>query len=162
MPISKEKKSEIYKKIADIISKNNGLVFVNFHGVNVHDAAFARRQMREAEVGFYVAKKTLIKKSLEEKSFQGKIPNLEGEIAIAYSKDPIASAREIYSCHKKTENLFNIVGGIFEGKFMNRDEMMNIAQIPPLQVLYGQFVNLIQSPIQRIVIALDAIAKSKI
>ena len=44
---------------------------------------------------------------------------------------------------------------------MNREEMNDIAVIPPLEVLYSQFVNIINSPIQGFVVALDQIAKQK-
>ena len=43
----------------------------------------------------------------------------------------------------------------------NQNEMIEIASIPPLQVLRGMFVNVINSPIQGFVIALDAIASKK-
>ena len=38
---------------------------------------------------------------------------------------------------------------------------MEIAMIPSREVLYAQFVNLINSPIQQFVVVLDQIAKSK-
>jgi ribosomal protein L10 len=39
--------------------------------------------------------------------------------------------------------------------------MMAIATIPPREVLYAQLANLINSPIQRLAIALDQIAGKK-
>ena len=39
--------------------------------------------------------------------------------------------------------------------------MMEIAMIPALPVLHGKFVNIINSPIQRLVIALGQIAGKK-
>ena len=39
--------------------------------------------------------------------------------------------------------------------------MISIASIPTLQVLYGQFVNLINSPIQGFAMVLSEIAKQK-
>jgi hypothetical protein len=42
---------------------------------------------------------------------------------------------------------------------MSKDEMLVIAAIPPLNVLHGMFVNIINSPIQGFVMALDQISK---
>jgi ribosomal protein L10 len=39
--------------------------------------------------------------------------------------------------------------------------MLEIAMIPSREVLYAQFVNLINSPIQRFAVVLNAIAESK-
>ena len=44
---------------------------------------------------------------------------------------------------------------------MSKEEMMAIALIPSQQTLYAQFVNVINSPIQGLVMALDAVAKKK-
>ena len=89
------------------------------------------------------------------------MPELTGEIAVAYGKDAILPAKEIYDFHKKNPGIVNIVGGIFEGKLANADFMLQIAKIPDRQTLYGMFVNVINSPIQGLVIAMDAIAKQK-
>ena len=53
------------------------------------------------------------------------------------------------------------MGGVFEGKYMSREEMTAIAAIPPLKVLQGMFVNVINSPIQGLVMALDQISKKQ-
>jgi len=50
---------------------------------------------------------------------------------------------------------------VFEGKYMNADEMMSIATIPPLQTLRAMFVNLINLPIQRFAVVLEQIALAK-
>ena len=44
---------------------------------------------------------------------------------------------------------------------MSKEEMTVIASIPPVQTLYGMFVNVINSPIQGLVVALDQIGKKK-
>jgi ribosomal protein L10 len=44
---------------------------------------------------------------------------------------------------------------------MEKAQMMEIATIPGLQTLYAQFVNVINSPIQGLVVALNAIAEKK-
>ncbi len=92
---------------------------------------------------------------------QGTLPELSGEVAIAYGEDQIAPAREIFSFQKTHKGSLNILGGIFEGNFIDSVKMMEIATIPSKEVLYAQFVNLINSPIQRFAVVLDAIAKAK-
>jgi ribosomal protein L10 len=44
---------------------------------------------------------------------------------------------------------------------MNKEKMTEIAMIPGRDTLYAQFVNLINSPIQRFAVVLDQIAKNK-
>jgi large subunit ribosomal protein L10 len=161
MALTKEKKKEILTKLKDIFSNAESAVFVKFKGLNVLDTSQMRNALRTENVGYFVAKKTLIKRTLQEAGIKGELPALPGEIAIAYSADLTAPARGVFEFAKKFKENIAIAGGIFEGRYMNEIEMTEIASIPPLQTLYGMFVNIINSPIQRCAIALDQIARSK-
>jgi large subunit ribosomal protein L10 len=133
------------------------MVFVNFHGLKVSDETKLRSALRTEGVSYKVGRKTLLKRALTGKA-KGEIPELSGEVAVAYSKDATASAREIYNFQKTHKGLLEIIGGIFEGNFLGKDAMMEVAMIPSREVLYAQFVNLINSPIQRFAVVLDQIA----
>ena len=161
MSISKEKKKEILGSLKTI-SASKSLAFVNFHGLTVANATELRRKLKDSGVSYLVAKKSLAKKALGESGIGGTLPELSGELGIAYGDDAIAPAREIFAFQKKFENRVSLLGGVFEGKFIGAEEAKALALIPPLQTLRAQFVNLINSPIQGFVMVLDGVAKSKI
>jgi large subunit ribosomal protein L10 len=160
MAIKKEKKVEILKDLENIV-KNESLVFVNFKKLTVLDATDLRRKLRQNGVGYKVTKKTLFKRAMTSRKLEGELPLLENQFAVAYGSDPILGAREVYDFQKTHKENIQIVGGVFEGKIVDKESMMAIATIPPIKVLYAQFVNLINSPIQRFAVALSEIAKSK-
>ena len=135
---------------------------MKFDKLKVADVNTLRRTLQSQNVGYQVAKKTLLKRALSTHGITGELPEVSGQVAIAYSTDLLAGAREVFNFQKTHKDNISIVGGVFEGKYMNAVEMMSIATIPPLQTLRGMFVNLINSPIQRLVIGLDQIAKSKV
>ncbi len=161
MALTREKKGEILSKLQKIVKDSTSIVFINFHSLPVTESSIIRKALREKGVGYTIAKKTLTKKVLNEASFEGNIPELPGELGIVYGTDPIEGARGVYEFQKKLENKIQIVGGVFENKFMTKDEMLAISQIPGLKTLQAQFVNLINSPIQGLVIGLKAIADKK-
>ncbi len=161
MAILKEKKKEILKKVKDAVDTSDSVVFVNFHGLGVSDTTELRKELRNKGIGYTVAKKTLVRRALDDAKVEGEMPSIDGELAIAYAKDLIAPAREVYTFQKQHKENLSILGGVFEGKYMNKEDMMDIASIPETPVLYGQFVNLINSPIQRFAVVLDQIAQSK-
>ena len=162
MAVSKEKKGEILTKLKKIVKDSAGIVFINFHSLPVSESTKIRKVLRERDIGYTIAKKTLTRKALSENNIAGNMPEMPGELGIVYGTDPLDSAREIYSFQKSLDKKVQIIGGIFEGKFMNREEMVSIAQIPGLKTLQVQFVNLINSPIQGFVMALSEIAKKKV
>lgn len=162
MARTKSEKKEIIEKLEKIIKDAQSMVFVNFHGLNVADTTQVRRKLKTEGVGFFVSKKSLTKKAMDSNKFSGTIPELNGEVGLAYGTDLIAPAREIYEFQKKYKNSISILGGVFEGKFMSKEEMMDIALIPSQKTLQAMFVNVINSPIQGLVMALDQISKKKV
>jgi len=162
MAITKQKKVEIAEKIADAVKDAVSVVFVGFKGLTVADTSAMRKTLREDGVGYYVAKKTLIKRVLSDQGYQGEIPDMPGEIALAWTNDDAtAAARGIFEMGKKHKGALTIVGGVWEGAFADAFAMNAIATIPPVPVLRGMFVNVINSPIQGLVIALNQIAETK-
>jgi len=160
MAITKAKKEEILNKLEEIKKDSDSIVFVNFTQMEGNDVTTMRKKLREAGVGYFVAKKTLVNRAFAG-AFQGQAPQLDGEIALAYSSDAIAPAQNIKDFSGKFKDKIAIVGGVFQGVYKSREEMTEIASIPPLQVLRGMFVNVINSPIQGMVIALNQIAGKK-
>lgn len=161
MAINKDKKVEIIKKVEEIITKGKSLVFVNFHGLTVAGINNLRRNLQAKGLGYYVAKKTLIRRAFAGAKVEGEMPELDGEVAIAWGDDDLAPVKEIYDWHKKNQDVIKIIGGVFEGAFAPAEKMLTLAKIPSREVLLGQFVNIINSPIQGLVVALEAIAKKK-
>jgi large subunit ribosomal protein L10 len=161
MAVSKNKKGEILENLKKIVADSSSIVFVNFHGLPVSQSSDMRKSLRGKNVGYTVAKKSLTRKALSESKIEGTIPEFPGELGIVFGKDMLDPAREVYEFQKKLDKKISIVGGVFEGKFMDMVSMTSIAQIPGMKVLQAQFVNLINSPIQRLVIALDAITQVK-
>ena len=164
MAITKTKKGEIIDNLKNNVIKSESVVFGNFHQLPVKEASEIRRSLKKEEVGYVVAKKTLLKKVLAESGVKGEIPELAGELATAYltkEGDVLAPARAVYGFQKKMEGKISILGGIFGGEYKNKDEMISIASIPSLNVLRGMFVNIINSPIQRLAVVLGQIAERK-
>lgn len=156
MAITKAKKQEVVAKVADSVKDAASVVFVAFKGLSVGDTSAMRRTLRNSGIGYYVAKKTLIRRALEAQGYKGTLPELPGEIAMAWSAgDATLPAREIYEHGIKHKGALSIMGGVFDGAFVDAAGMRAIATIPPLPVLRGMFVNVINSPIQGLVIALD-------
>jgi large subunit ribosomal protein L10 len=161
MPITLDKKKELVVSLEKALKGANSVVFVKFDKLKVADVNELRRGLQKENVGYQVSKKTLLKRAMLTQGVTGEIPEIEGQIAIAYGEDLLSPAREVFSFQKSHKDNISIVGGVFEGKYMNASEMMSIATIPPLQTLRGMFVNLINSPIQRFAVVLDQIALAK-
>ena len=170
MPISKSQKGEIIKELGKKVALSETVVFINLHGLPVAQATALRRQLRERGVGYTVVKKTLIRRAFDSagRKIAGEWPSLDGEVALAYLTDAtgdlIAPAKGIYEFSAKGGpasggQRLKILGGVFQGAFLGAEAMIRIAAIPPRETLYAQLANLLNSPLQRFVVALDQLSK---
>lgn len=149
-------------KLTDVFSGAASVAFVHFRGLTVAQANAMRRGLDESGVSYQVIKKTLMDRAFEAAGISGEKPPLENEIAIAWSSDDyIAPAREIKRYGKQFEDAVTIVGGIFDGAFMSQSQMQEVADIPSRETLYGQIANVINSPIQGLVVSLNQVAEQR-
>ena len=155
MAISKNKKEAIVQNLKEELKEAEGIVFVKFRGLSVEESTDLRNTLRKENCSYKVAKKTLIKRVLDDISPQGEAPILDGEVAISYGKDQIAPARGIFAFTKKAEDKIKILGGILENKYLSSDKVISLAKIPSREVLYEQVVGTLNAPIVGFVGVLD-------
>jgi large subunit ribosomal protein L10 len=161
MAKTKLQKKEVLDNLSEVAKNAGSAVFVSFNGLSVLDETELRKSLRADSTSYHVVKKTLLKKAFSEGGFEGEMPAIEGTVALAYGEDLTAPARGVYEFQKTHKDQIEIKGGLFEGRLLSQLEMMEIATIPPTDQLRGMFVNIINSPIQRFVIALGQIAEKK-
>lgn len=165
MAKTRQQKEEIFSRIKKEVGDAASAVFVHFTGIPVSAEQKLRNAMRAEGVSYFVAKKSIIGKALGETGVAGSMPILDGEVAVAYNAadgDATTPARIAHAMGKDLGyERFSILGGIFEKRFLNKADMTEIATIPPMQTLRGMFANVINSPIQGLVIALNEIATKK-
>ncbi len=160
MAKTKEQKAAIIEKLEQTLKEGASSVFVHFSKVTVSEESAMRRALKKDGVSYFVAKKTLIRRALRTLELKHDELPLEGEVAIASggSDDVTAAARLVHEFGKKLTDKLTILGGVFEGKLMGQAAMQEIAMIPSMQALRGMFVNVINSPIAGLAVALRAIA----
>ncbi|MEK7612573.1 MAG: 50S ribosomal protein L10 [Patescibacteria group bacterium] len=161
MAITKQKKEEIVAKVEEIAKKAKTIVFANFKKLTVNDQTQMRRSLRAQDVGYTVAKKSLLRRVLESAGYEGQVPELEGEIAIAYGSDELAPARELATFVKKFPEQLAFAGGVFGGKFVSKEEIASIAAIPGMETLRAMFAQVINSPRSRFAVVLGKVAETK-
>jgi large subunit ribosomal protein L10 len=148
MPKSKEQKDQIVEDLVDKFSRMKGLVFTKFFGLTVNEVEDLRKQCREADVDYVVAKKTLLKVALEKSGVEGINPrDFEGEVATAISyTDEIAPAKTL-AAFAKTHKQVEFIGGILEGKLLDGVAVKSLSLLPSKQELLAKVVGSINAPI---------------
>lgn len=159
MPSKKvlDAKKEIVAALTDEFKNAQSIIFADYRGLTVEQDTAMRAALRKAGVNYQVVKNTLSIRALQETGIEGVADMLKGPTAIAYSADDVVvSAKLVKEYADKFEKL-NIKGGVLEGKAIDVSAVNRLALIPSRDVLYGQLVFGLASPITCLAIALNAI-----
>jgi len=162
MALTTEQKTKQLKNIKENISKQKSIVFVDFSKVASKELFGLRKALKDAGCNLKVAKKTLVRIAFGQIgiSFWKKIGEaIPGQLALVIGfEDEVTPARLSNEFAKKQEN-FKILGGIFENRFIEKAKVLELAAIPPREILLGRLVGSISSPISSFVRVLDKISK---
>ncbi|NLY81688.1 MAG: 50S ribosomal protein L10 [Clostridiales bacterium] len=159
--MSVEVKLEKQKVIDEIKEKLDGakaVVVVDYKGITVSEAVAMRKKLREENVDYTVYKNTLVKRAIEGTEFVGLADVLGGPSAIAISKDEATSPARILSSAMKEYKKMEFKGGVIEGQFMDKNAIIELADIPSREVLIAKFMGSIQSPLSKLVRTIQAVA----
>jgi len=172
MPITKQKKQEIIKELADKLDRQKAAVFADFSGLKVKDLTDLKNKLRQKGAEFKVAKKTLMNLALKQKGIDADTKAMAGEIAMAMGyDDEVSAAKELQEFSKTNPNL-KILGGLLENKLIDAAQVLSLAQLPSKLELLAQltgslaapsrnFVGVLQGNLRGLVQALSQIQKSK-
>ena len=161
MALKKAKKAELIDSYTDALKASKSAVYVKFKGLPVGQTMELRSSLFADDIHYTVVKKTLWTRATQAVGIKGDAPVVGEELAVVWGDDLLSPARLSYEFSKTHRDIFGIVGGIFDGEFKDAKQMMEIATIPPREVLLSQIAYLLKSPMQRIAIAISEVAKTK-
>ncbi len=145
--LTKEQKKEIVEELTDKIKRQKSLVFTDFRGLKVGEIQDLRKGLRQAEVDYKIAKKTLIKLALKKAKKEVDTSQFEASVALAIGyQDPIMPAKIISKFVREHKNL-KILGGLMEDKFLTIEEIKELAKILSKDELLAKFIGSIKAPI---------------
>jgi large subunit ribosomal protein L10 len=169
--VKREEKVRVIEELAEKL-RGGSAVLVDYQGMDVAQSTQLRARSREASVGFVVAKNTLTRRAAGEAGVEDLSEYLVGPTALAFSEDPVASAKLMAEFADQVES-FALKGGLLEGgRVLDEAEVVALSRLPGREQLLAQVVGGISSPltglvnvlnntVQGLVVALNQIAEQK-
>src|SRR3712207_1490324 len=116
--------------------------------MDVGQSTQLRARSREAGVDFVVAKNTLTRRAADEAGVEELSEYLVGPTALAFSEDPVASAKLMAEFANQVES-FVLKGGLLEGgRVLGEAEVVALSRLPGREQLLAQIVGGISSPLK--------------
>jgi large subunit ribosomal protein L10 len=169
--VNREEKARVIEDLAGKL-RGGSAVLVDYQGMDVARSTDLRRRSREAGVEFVVAKNTLTRRAADEAGVGDLSEYLVGPTALAFSEDPVASAKLMAEFADQVES-FTLKAGLLEGgRVLDEASVVALSKLPGREQLLAQVVGGISSPltglvtvlnntIQGLVVALGQIAEQK-
>ncbi|MCX6740520.1 MAG: 50S ribosomal protein L10 [Candidatus Parcubacteria bacterium] len=83
MPKSRSEKEQALKDLADLLKDFKSVIFVDYKGLKVKEAAEIKSICKKQKAQYIVAKKTLIKLALEKQGLKDiDVKNMDGNLAM--------------------------------------------------------------------------------
>ena len=157
---SKGKKKEELDDLKKDLTEAKNLFVAQFQGMTVAQDTDLRMKIRETKSTYRVVKNTLAKKAAEGTAAEGVTKSFDGSTAIAYNaNDPVSLAKAL-TAYAKANPLFVFKAGMVEGRVINLGDIAIIAAMPSKEGLIAKLLFLINSPAQRLVVALNGVARN--
>jgi large subunit ribosomal protein L10 len=154
--LTRAQKQERIEHLRGLLAPAHGLFVMDFTGLTVGEVTELRRRVKEAKGAYRVVRNTLAKLALAETNHRQLQQLLSGPAAVAYtSQDAIALAKALAEFAKTHEQL-RFRGGLIEGQFLDAAQAKQVAALPSRKELIARLLLMLQSPIRRLVTALNA------
>jgi large subunit ribosomal protein L10 len=155
--MNRDEKAAVIDRIAGEIKEVGAVYAVDYRGLSVAQAADLRARLREADAVFRVVKNSLTERAADQAGAEGLKAILEGPTALTFVRGDAAVAAKALNDAARATQLLEFKGGLLNGDVLTADDVRSIARLPAREVLYGQLVGTVASPISGLVRTLNAL-----
>jgi large subunit ribosomal protein L10 len=156
--MNKEQKAAVVDAVARQIEESEAVFAVDYRGISVPQAAELRERLNEAGARFRVVKNTLTIRAAEKAGAEDLKELLEGPTAftfVAPESGDVALAAKALDRFRRDHDMLAFKGGRMSGEPLTVEQLLELAKLPGRDVLHGQLVGVVASPITGLVRGLN-------
>ena len=158
--MNKEQKAAAIEEVAGQIQESEAVFAVDYRGISVPQAAELRTRLTDAGARFRVVKNTLTQRAADEAGAESLKEFLVGPTAFTFvvaDGGDVALAAKALATFRRETDLLTFKGGVMNGEPLSVEQLEALSRLPARDVLHGQLVGMIASPITGLVRTLNAL-----
>jgi large subunit ribosomal protein L10 len=146
--LNRSDKAAVIDEVAASIERAEAVFAIDYRGISVPQAADLRTRLREADAVFTVVKNTLTERAADQVGADGLKAYFAGPTAMTFVHgDAAAAAKALSDFRRANGGLLTFKGGWMNGSALTGEQVEAISRLPSRDVLYGQLVGLVASPL---------------
>jgi large subunit ribosomal protein L10 len=158
--MNRDQKAAVVEEVAAQIQESEAIFAVDYRGISVPQAAELRVKLNEAGARFRVVKNTLTLLAADRAGAEALKEVLDGPTAFTFvtgEGGDVALAAKALAQFRRETDLLEFKGGVMNGETVTAEQIVELSRLPSLDVLHGQLVGVIASPITGLVRGLNAL-----
>jgi large subunit ribosomal protein L10 len=155
--MNREQKAVAIEEIATQIDQSHAIFAVDYRGISVPQVAELRAKLREADATFTVVKNSLTERAADQAGADTLKEYLAGPTALTFVRGDAATAAKAIADYARATQLLPFKGGLMDGGALDVDQLRSLSRLPSRDVLYGQLVGVVASPVSGLVRSLSAL-----
>ncbi|WP_312304188.1 50S ribosomal protein L10 [Chryseobacterium sp.] len=156
--MTKDQKVVAIQEIKDLLQDAKVVYVADLEGLNAGKSSDFRRQAFKQNIKVKVVKNTLLQKAMEQiegVDYSEMFPSFKGNSALMIAETANAPAKLIQGFRKKEEKPALKSAFVQETFYVGDNNLDMLANIKSREEMIGEIIGLLQSPIQRVVSALQ-------
>jgi large subunit ribosomal protein L10 len=155
--MNREQKAAAVADIAESIKEAEAVFAIDYRGISVPQAAELRTRLRDVDATFRVVKNSLTERAVDEVGADTLKVLLEGPTALTFVRGDAALAAKALQTFRRETDRLEFKGGLLGTEALDSEQILALARLPARDVLYGQLVGVVASPISGLVRTLNAL-----
>jgi large subunit ribosomal protein L10 len=155
--MNRDQKAVAIAEIATQIDESEAIFAVDYRGITVAQVAELRAKLRESDATFKVVKNSLTERAADQVGVDTLKGFLSGPTALTFVRGDAATAAKTVADYGRATQLLPFKGGIMEGSALDVEQIRSLSRLPSREVLYGQLVGVVASPVSGLVRTLNAL-----
>ncbi len=155
--MNRDQKAVAIAEIASNIDESDAIFAVDYRGITVAQVAELRAKLRESDATFKVVKNSLTERAADQVGAETLKGFLAGPTALTFVRGDVASAAKAVADFGRASQLLPFKGGLMGGAELDVEQIRSLSRLPSREVLYGQLVGVVASPVSGLVRTLSAL-----
>jgi large subunit ribosomal protein L10 len=155
--MNRDQKAAAIAEIAAQIDDSQAIFAVDYRGISVAQAAELRTKLRDGDATFKVVKNSLTERAADQAGADTLKEFLAGPTALTFVRGDVATAAKAIADYARTTQLLPFKGGLMEGAPLDVEQIRSLSRLPSREVLYGQLVGVVASPVSGLVRTMNAL-----
>jgi large subunit ribosomal protein L10 len=150
LALTRERKEELVAQYEAWMKESRALILAEYTGLRKPQMDDLRAKAREAGAEFHVVKNRLGKRVFEEAGYDVPDDMFTGSTAFGIAFQDAPGIAKVIKDFGKDNPALVIKAGFMDGRILSADQVIALAELPPLPVVRAQLLGVISAPASKL------------